>query len=69
MKKDKNLPASKEKNKVAGTNPKNKFVKGSTGATVASLNNIISSAVDSVKAKSGRGLANEGTDLDYTGER
>ena len=69
MKKGENLPASKEPKSDTGTNPKNKFKKGSKGASIASLSNIITSAVGSAKAKSGSGLANEGTDLDYSEER
>ena len=69
MKKDKNLPASKAQKSDTGTNPVNKFKKGSKGASIASLSNIITSAVGSVKAKTGSGLANEGTDLDYSEER
>ena len=66
MKKDKNIPASKGKKSGPGSNPENKFKKGATGA---SPENVINSAVEDVKAKSGRGLANEGTDLDYNEER
>ena len=69
MKKDKNPPTSIEKKSGAGSNPENKFKKGSKGATLASVANIITSAVGSAKAKSGRGLADEGTDVDYTEER
>ncbi len=69
MKKDKNKPVSKDNKDISGTNPDNKFKKGSKGATAASVNNIITSAVDNVKANSGKGLANEGTEVDYTEER
>ena len=69
MKKDKNIPAPIEQKSDSGTNPKNKFKKGSKGASIASLSNIITSAVGTVEAKSGSGLANEGTDLDYSEER
>ncbi|MFZ1800333.1 MAG: hypothetical protein WAU24_10765 [Chitinophagaceae bacterium] len=65
MKKDKNLPASKEKKGEAGSNPENKFKKGSKGISLASFNNIVTGAVESVKAKSGRGLDNDGTNVDY----
>ena len=65
MKKDKNLLVSKEKKSGAGSNPENKFKKGSKGITLASFNNIVTGAVESVKAKSGRGLDNEGTNVDY----
>ena len=66
MKKDKIIPLSKEKKSVPGSNPENKFKKGSTAA---SINNIITSAAGNVKAKSGRGLTNEGTNVDYNEER
>ena len=66
MKKDKNIPVSKGEKSGAGSNPENKFKKGITGA---SPGNVITSAVENVKAKSGRGLANEGTDLDYNEQR
>jgi len=66
MKKDKNIPVSKAKKSGPGSNPENKFKKGSTDV---SPGNVLNSAVEDVKAKSGRGLANEGTDLDYNEER
>lgn len=69
MKKDKNIPVTDDKEKVTGTNPENMFKKGSKGASAASVNHIITSAVGSVKAQSGNGLANEGTDVDYAEER
>lgn len=69
MKKDKNLPVSKDIKSVPGSDPINKFKKDSKGATVAAVNNIITGAVESVKAKSGRGLPNEGTNVDYNEER
>lgn len=69
MKIDKIIPVTDDKEKVTGTNPKNMFKKGSKGASAASINHIITSAVDSVKANTGSGLANEGTDVDYTEER
>ena len=65
MKKDKNIPASKEKKSGAGSNPENKFKKGSKGITLTSFNNISTGAVESVKAKSGSGLDNDGTNIDY----
>jgi len=66
MKKDKIIPVSKVKKSGTGTNPENKFKKGTTDASVS---NIIAGAVGNVKAKSGRGLANEGTNVDYNEER
>jgi hypothetical protein len=64
MKKGKNIPVSKKNSQ--GSNPENKFKKGSTASSVS---NIITSAVGDVKAKSGRDLANEGTNVDYNEER
>ena len=66
MKKEQIPPVSNEKKSVRGSNPKNKFKKGTTDA---SSGKIITSAVGNVKAKSGRGLANEGTNVDYNEER
>lgn len=66
MKKDKNISLLKEKKTGPGSNPENKFKKG---ATAASVGNIISGATGNVKAKSGGGLANEGTNVDYNEER
>lgn len=68
MKNDKNLPNSKKNKSGPGSDPINKFKKGKT-TTVAAIDNIITGAVESVKAKSGRGLANEGTNVDYNEER
>ena len=65
MKKDKNLPISKKVKSGLGSDPINKFKKGSKGITLASFNNIVTGAVESVKAKSGRGLDNDGTNVDY----
>ena len=62
MKKNKNLPDSKKAKTGVGSDPVNKFKKGSTGIKNT---DIIRSAVGNVKAKSGRGLANEGTNVDY----
>jgi hypothetical protein len=55
-------PVLKEKNIRANKS-------GKKTSTAASLSNIITSAVESVKAKSGRGLANEGTSVSYDEER
>ena len=65
MKKDKNLPISKKVKSGPGSDPINKFKKGSKGITLASFNNIVTGAVESVKAKSGSGLDNQGTNVDY----
>ena len=51
MKKDKNLPVSKDIKSVPGSDPINKFKKDSKGATVATVNNIITGAVESVKQR------------------
>lgn len=64
MKKDKNVPATGKKS-GSGSNPANKFKKGSDGTT----DNVISSALDNVKAKSGSTLNNEGTNVDYNEQR
>ena len=65
MKKDKNIAVSKKIKSSPGSAPLNKFKKGSKGITLDAFNNIVTGAVGSVKAKSGRGLSNEGTNVDY----
>lgn len=65
MKKDKNLPIAKKLKSVPGSITVNKFKKGSKGITLASFNSIVTGAVESVKAKSGAGLVDEGTNVDY----
>ena len=62
MKKNKNLPDSKKAKTGGGCDPVNKFKKDSTGIKYT---DIIRIAVGNVKAKSGRGLANEGTNVEY----
>ena len=69
MKKDEKLPITNEVKRGKGSNPVNKFKKGSKGATISSVDNIITSAVESVKAKSGKGLSNEGSTVDYNEEQ
>ncbi len=66
MKKEKNLPVSKKAKSGPGSDPKNKFKKGSKGITLASLDNITTGAVENVEAKSGGGLADKGTNIDYS---
>ena len=66
MKKDINLPISKKVKSGPGSDPINKFKKGSKGITLASLNNITTGAVENVEAKSGGGLADKGTNIDYS---
>ena len=62
MEKDKIIPQPEKNATGPGSDPVNKFKKGSTGIKNT---DIIRSAVDNVKAKSGSGLANEGTNVDY----
>lgn len=69
MKNEKNLPVSKEKKSGRGSDPENKFKKSTKGATAASVDNIITSATGNVKARSGSGLADEGTEVSYDEER
>lgn len=67
MKKEKTIlsvPIAKESG--IQSNPKNKF---KTNKTSAPDNDIITSAVGKVKARSGNGLANEGTAVSYEEER
>jgi hypothetical protein len=68
MKKDKNLPDQEKIKSGTGSDPVNKFKKGSKGITLATLNNITTGAVESVKARSGGGLANKGTNIEYSEE-
>ncbi len=68
MKKDEKLPISKETKSGPGSDPVNKFKKGKP-TSAATLDNIITGAVEHVKAKSGKGLPNEGTNVDYNEER
>ena len=62
MEKDKIIPASEEIKTGPGSDPVNTFKEGSTGIKNT---DIISSAVDNARAKSGSGLANDGTNVDY----
>ena len=66
MKNEKIPPVLKEKNGGHGSDPVNKFKKNKI--TAAAVDNIITGAVENVKAKSGRGLANEGTAVSYDEE-
>lgn len=66
MKKEKNLPVTKKVKSGPGSDPVNKFKKGSKGITLASLENITTGAVENVEAKSGGGLADKGTNIDYS---
>ena len=67
-KEDKIIPEETTKKTGPGSNPVNKFKKGSN-STAASLDNIITSAVGNVKARSGSGFADEGTVPIYEEER
>lgn len=61
-------PENEVKKTGPGSNPENKFKEGSN-TSADTLNNIISSPVGNVKAKSGSGFADEGTVPDYQEER
>ena len=66
MKKEQKILPTKDKKTGPGSNPENKFK--STG-TSKNLDNVISSPVDKTKARTGSGLANEGTAVSYEEER
>ena len=70
MKKEqKTNPELQDKKKTGkGSNPENEFKKGQT-TSVAAIDNIITSAVESVKPKSGSGFTDEGTVVFYDEER
>ncbi len=68
-KEEKVIPATKvEKKTGPGSNPVNKFKKGKP-ATADALDNIITSAVNNVKAQAGKGFTDEGTVPGYEDER
>jgi len=69
MKKEqKIIPASKvEKKTGPGSDPVNKFKKEKT-TTAAAIDNIITGAVENVKSRPGRGLADEVTVVFYDEE-
>lgn len=67
MKKEK-VPIAKAKKTGPGSDPVNKFKKGET-TTAAAIDNIITSAVESVKSRPGSGLTDEGTAVVYDEER
>lgn len=70
MKKEKiNQPVSKVKKSGAGSDPENKFKKGQKKSTFNSLENVINSAATTTMARTGSGLANEGTAVSYEEER
>lgn len=70
MKKEKiNQPVAKEKKTGAGSDPENKFKEGQKKSTFNSLENVINSAVTTTMARTGSGLANEGTVASYEEER
>ena len=62
MKKTIVTPKSNKKKTGPGSDPENKFKKGKT--TSASISNIITSATEKFKARSGK-LDNEGTAISY----
>ena len=67
MKKEqKILPVTKEDKKGSKINSVNKIKKTSTSA---SINDVITSAVGKTIARTGSGLANEGTSVSYEEER
>ena len=67
MKKEqKILPSTKEDKSGSKINPVNKIKKTSTSA---SLNNAMRSEVGKTIARTGSGLANEGTSVSYEEER
>jgi len=67
-KEEKIIPVSKVKKRDPGSNPENKFKKGKS-TTAAALDNIITGAVEKVKARSGKGFSDEGTVPVYEEER
>lgn len=70
MKKQKiNQPSTKEEKSGSDSNPVNKFKKGQKKTTFNSLENVINSAVTNTVARTGSGLANEGTAVSYEEER
>lgn len=67
MKKEQKIqPVTKEKKKSPASNPENKFKKTSTAESV---DNVIKSVVNKTRARTGSGLANEGTSVSYEEER
>ena len=64
-----NQPLATNKKSGAGSNPENKFKKGQKKSTFNSLENQINSAETSTIARTGSGLANEGTAVSYEEER
>ncbi len=69
MKKGKEvLPVEKGKKTGPGSDPVNKFKKGQH-TTAAALDNIITGAVENVRARSSEGFDNKGTVPDYDEER
>ena len=66
-KEEKIIPVSKEKKTGPGSDPVNRFKKGKP-TSAAVLDNIITGAVENVKARSSEGFANKGTVPDYDEE-
>lgn len=67
MKKTIVTPKSNKKKIGPGSDPENKFKKSKT--TAASISNIATGAVEKTIARTGSGLANEGTAVSYEEER
>ena len=67
-KEEKIIPTSKEKKTGPGSNPVNRFKKGKP-TSAAALDNIISGAVENVRARSSEGFTKKGTVPDYDEER
>lgn len=67
-KEEKKILVSKVKKTGPGSNPVNKFKKGKA-TSAASIDNIISGAVENVKPRPSSGFSNEGTVPIYEEER
>lgn len=62
MENEKEMPEeSKEIKTGPGSNPENKFKKGSKGATAAEIDLISKGAVENVKASAGKGFTDKGS--------
>lgn len=61
------IPETKIKKSGPGSDPENKFKKGKT--TAGSISNIITGSTGKTIARTGSGLANEGTAVSYEEER
>lgn len=62
MKNENEMPKELEEKKTgSGSNPENKFKKGSKGATAAEIDRISKGAVENVKASAGEGFTDKGS--------